>query len=375
MPYEDGGLRDGVVTGGQPMIFPVLLSGGGGARLWPLSRNAAPKQLVRLVGDKTLLQQTALRALDPALFAPLTVIAGEAHRFLVAEQLREAGITDATIVLEPVPRNTAAAAAIAALLVARSAPDGLVLLMPADHLITDADAFRCTVGQAAETARRGHLTLFGIEPDAPATGYGYIRADAPLAPGETARGVAAFVEKPDKETAQAYLESGDYLWNSGIFLMPAALLLAEMRRYEPDLLEAAEEALERATRDTDFLRLEPEAFARCRSVSIDYAIMERTDKAAVIPAHFAWTDIGCWSALWEIAERDEAMTAAVGEVLTWSTRGSYVRSEGPLVATLGVEDLVVVATHDAVLVAHKDHDQDIRKIVEHLSRGDDPKRI
>jgi mannose-1-phosphate guanylyltransferase/mannose-1-phosphate guanylyltransferase/mannose-6-phosphate isomerase len=231
------------------------------------------------------------------------------------------------------------------------------------------------VKDAAETARRGHLTLFGITPDAPLTGYGYIRAGAPLSPDEPARQVAAFVEKPDLATAKRYLESGDYLWNSGIFLMRADVLLEEMRRFEPELLEAATAALYRATRDADFLRLEPEAFARCRSVSIDYAVMERTEKAAVVPARFAWTDVGCWSALWAVAERDESMTATVGEVLTWSTRHSYVRSEGPLVATLGVDNLVVVATEDAVLVAHKDHDQDIRKIVEHLSRGDDPKRI
>lgn len=367
-------MGEGKVTGDRRMIFPVLLSGGAGSRLWPLSRKAMPKQLVRLVGDGTLLQQTGLRALDPALFEPLTVIAGEDHRFLIAEQLRAIGAAGHTIVLEPLPRNTAPAAAIAALLVARSAPDGLVLLMPSDHLISDVDAFRRTVREAAETAARGHLTLFGIRPDAPATGYGYIRAGAPLAPGGPAQRVAAFVEKPDLETAQRYLESGEYLWNSGILLMPVEQLIAELKTYEPDLLQAAAEALERGTHDADFVRLDPEAFARCRSISFDYAVMERTNKAAVVPAGFGWTDVGSWSALWSIAERDEAETAAVGDVLTWATRDSYVRSEGPLVATLGVEELIVVATHDAVLVVHKDRDQDIREIVEHLSNGD-PKRV
>jgi mannose-1-phosphate guanylyltransferase/mannose-6-phosphate isomerase len=248
-----------------------------------------------------------------------------------------------------------------------------MLLMPADHLIGDADLFRRTVVGAADVARAGHLVLFGIEADRPATGYGYIRTGAPLA-GEGAKQVSAFIEKPDQETAQAYVESGDYLWNSGIFLMPVALLLAELERYEPDLLHAAKEALENATRDADFMRLAPEAFARCRSISIDHAVMERTSNAAVVPAAFNWTDVGSWSALWSMAERDATETAAIGGVMTWATRNSYVRSEGPLVATLGVDDLIVVATKDAVLVARKDHDQDIRKIVERL-RLDNPKRI
>lgn len=347
-------------------IFPILMSGGGGSRLWPLSRGEAPKQLLRLVGEGTLLQQTALRALDTSLFEPLTVIAGEKQREPLVKQLAEIGAGEATIVLEPMARNTAAAAAVAALLVQAQSPDGLLLLMPADHLIADAEAFRRTVRAAAKTARDGYLTLFGIKPDSPATGYGYIRGGARLRPDAPARAVAAFVEKPDRETAVAYMESGEYLWNSGIFLLPAAAFLAELKAFEPDLLSAAAEALQRATRDRGALRLDPEAFARCRSVAIDYAVMERTEKAAVIPADFSWTDVGSWSALWSIADRDEAENATVGDVLTWATRSSYVRSDGPLVATLGVEDLVVVATKDAVLVARKDHDQDVRKIVDFL---------
>jgi mannose-1-phosphate guanylyltransferase/mannose-1-phosphate guanylyltransferase/mannose-6-phosphate isomerase len=339
------------------------LSGGAGSRLWPLSRANAPKQLVRLIGERTLLQQTALRALDPDLFEPLTVIGAENHRFLVAEQLRQIGVTDATIVLEPVSRNTAAAAAVAALLVSRASPDGLILLMPADHVIDDAEAFCRSVREASASARCGHLTLFGIKPDDAATGYGYIRVGPPLNSAGAARRVAAFVEKPDRETAEAYIATGDYLWNSGIFLLPVQQLLAEFRAHEPDLLAGASEALEKATSDADFLRLEREALARCPAASLDYAIMERTDKAAVVAAGFGWTDVGCWSALWSLAERDEAETAAIGDVLTWATRASYVRSEGPLVATLGIEGLIVVATKDAVLVAGKDYDQDIREIV------------
>lgn len=353
------------MSGERQKIFPVLLSGGSGSRLWPLSRENAPKQLLRLIGEGTLLEQTALRAIDDDLFEPLTVIGNNEHRFTIAEQVK--GIApDSTIVLEPMPRNTAPAAAVAALIIAESSPDGLMLLMPADHLVGDVDGFRATVREAVAAAQAGHLTLFGIKPDSAATGYGYIRAGEPIAGKGPARHVAEFREKPDAETAEAYLASGDYLWNSGIFLMPVEQLLAELQEREPELLQAACEALTRATRDTDFVRLEAEAFGRCRSVSIDHAVMEHTTKAAVLPADFPWTDVGSWTALWSMAERDAQETATVGEVLTWATRDSYIRSEGPLVATLGVEDLIVVATKDAVLVARKDHDQDIRKIVEHL---------
>jgi mannose-1-phosphate guanylyltransferase/mannose-6-phosphate isomerase len=352
-------------------IFPVLLSGGAGSRLWPLSREGAPKQLIRLIGDRTLLQQTALRAADAELFEPLTVIAGYGHRFAVAEQLSAIGASPASIVLEPAPRSTAAAAAIAALLIARSRPDATMLLMPADHLINDPDAFRRTVREAAETARQGYLTLFGIRPDSPATGYGYIRVGEPLSDGP-ARSVSAFVEKPDETTAAAYLESGEYLWNSGIFLLPVALFLAELGRLEPELLSSAGEALDRAATDADFVRLDAEAFGRCRSVSIDYAVMERTGKAAVVPAEFSWMDVGSWSSLWWLAERDDGGNAVIGDVMTFDTRGSYIRSEGPVVATLGVEDLIIVATNEAVLVAKRDRDQEIGKFVK-LIQIQDPK--
>lgn len=356
------------MTSERTRIFPVLLSGGGGSRLWPLSRRRAPKQLLDLVGEGTLLQQTAIRARDPALFEPLTLIAAADHRFTLAEQLRAIGMSGATIVLEPSARNTAAAAATAALVVSRKAPAGLVLLMPADHFISDAEAFRATVAAAAPIARAGAITLFGIRPDSPATGYGYIRTGAPLPGFAAGRAVAAFVEKPDRATAEGYLASGDYLWNSGIFLAPADLLLAELRRFEPGLVEAVTAAVDMAAVDADFLRLDPDSFASAKSISFDYAVMERTDKAAIVPASFAWTDIGAWSALWAIAERDESGNALIGDALAVGTRGSYVRSEGPMVAALGLTDMIVVATDDAVLVAHKDHDQDIRSIVDALAR-------
>ena len=351
-----------------PKIHPVILSGGTGTRLWPLSRENRPKQLLPLVDDQTLLQQAALRMLDP-LFTPLTVIASAQHRFLVAEQLREVGATSPTIVLEPSARNTAAATAVAALLVRRRDPEGLLLLAPADHRILDDEAFRNAVREAAVAAREGFLLLFGVKPDHPATGYGYIRVGAPLAAEGRARSVDAFVEKPDRSTAEQYLASGNYLWNSGIFLLPASAILAELSSREPELVANAAEALKRASRDEDFLRLDQPAFDRCRSISIDYAVIERAERLAVIPVDFGWTDIGSWSALAEIAGRDEAGNTIVGEVLTEATRNSYVRSDGPLVATVGVEDLVIVATPDAVLVAHKEHDQDIKRIVDRLREG------
>lgn len=364
----------GVAMGDQPhrRIVPVILSGGSGSRLWPLSREKTPKPLLKLLGAETLLQRTALRVADSEFFAPLIVIAGSAQRAEIAGQLDAVGATTDAIVLEPSPRNTAAAIAVAALYVAQSQPDGLILVMPSDHAIADVAGFQDAVRRGVEAAASGHLTLFGIGPDRPATGYGYIHRGDPLSPGSEASRVAAFVEKPDRATAEAYVGSGDYLWNSGIFLMPVAALLAEFRSYEPDLLGAAEEAVARASRDKGFLQLDATAFGRCRSISIDHAIMERTEKAAVVNARFDWSDVGSWMALWSLADRDAAGNAVFGDVLTLSTQNSYVRSDAPLVATIGVRDLIVVATKDAVLVAHKDSDQDIREIVERLRRGGSP---
>jgi mannose-1-phosphate guanylyltransferase/mannose-6-phosphate isomerase len=350
-------------------IHPVLLSGGAGSRLWPLSREAMPKQFLPLVSDRTLFQQAALRVSDPLLFEPLRVIASANHRFLVAQQLQEIGVGPSTIVLEPSPRNTTAAAAIAALMVEESDPDGLVLLAPADHRIVDVEAFHAAVRIAAETASGGFLSLFGITPDRPATGYGYIRVGEPIAGIVGARRVAAFVEKPDRETAEKYLRGGDHFWNSGIFLLPAKVFLAELSRFEPELIAHARKSLERASRDADFLRLDQEAFDRCASIAVDRAVMERSDRMAVVPVDCGWTDVGSWSTLADMAERDASGNSTAGEVLTEGTTNSYIRSEGPLVATVGVENLIVVATPDAILVAHKDHDQDIKRIVDRLRDG------
>jgi mannose-1-phosphate guanylyltransferase/mannose-1-phosphate guanylyltransferase/mannose-6-phosphate isomerase len=345
----------------------VLLSGGAGSRLWPLSREGLPKQFLPLVSDRTLIQQTALRVSDPLLFEPIRVVASVNHRFLIAQQLQEVGVSSPTIVLEPSARNTAAAAAIAALIVEESDPGGLLLLVPADHRIADIEAFHAAVRIAAKTAAAGYLSLFGVTPDRPATGYGYIRVGEPIAGG--AHRVAAFVEKPDRDTAEAYLRGGHHLWNSGIFLLPAKVFIAELSRFEPELLAHARKSLELASRDADFLRLDQEAFDRCPSVAVDRAVMERSDRMAVVPVDCGWTDVGSWSTLADMAERDASGNTTVGEVFTEGTSNSYIRSDGPLVATVGVEDLIVVATSDAILVAHKDHDQDIKRIVDRLRDG------
>ena len=345
-------------------IFPVILSGGSGSRLWPLSRESFPKQLLPLAGPRTMLQDTALRVADPALFHPVTVIANAEHRFVIAEQLREIGQAKPTLVLEPVARNTAPAVAAAALIASRADPEALILVMPADHAVPDLGGFLDAIKAGTQAARNGALVLFGIAPDSPATGYGYIRAGAVLE--GSAHRVEAFVEKPDQETAEGYLADGRYSWNSGIFLLPAQAVIAELEAHEPAVLAAVREALEVAKHDMDFLRLDAEAFAKSPSISIDYAVMERTARAAVVPSSFAWSDVGAWSALWKLAERDSFDNVQIGDTLAEDTRGSYLRSEGPLIATVGVDDLIVIATTDAVLVAHRHKDQDVKKVVERL---------
>jgi mannose-1-phosphate guanylyltransferase/mannose-1-phosphate guanylyltransferase/mannose-6-phosphate isomerase len=351
-------------------VFPVLLSGGAGSRLWPLSREGFPKQLLPLAGERTPLQAAAARVLDPARFEPPMVVANVDHRFIVAEQLRELRTRDATIILEPVARNTAAAIAAAALVALAKNRDAVLLVMPADHHLPHAEGFRAAVAAGLPAAEQGALVLFGVPADRAATGYGYIRAGAPRIGG--ARAVERFIEKPDLATAERLLASGDHAWNSGIFLLPARRLLDELRAYEPALLRAVERAVEVARPDADFLRLDPDAFAESPSISIDHAVMERTAHAVVVPAAFVWADLGAWSSLWEIETRDAAGNVLKGDVVALDTRGSYLRSEGPLVATVGVEDLIVVAMKDAVLVAAKSADQQVRALVDILKAQGHP---
>jgi mannose-1-phosphate guanylyltransferase/mannose-6-phosphate isomerase len=314
-----------------------------------------------------MIQDTLARARGDGFAAPV-VICGEQHRFLIAEQLLEAGIEGARIVLEPKGRNTAPAAAIAALVVMERDPDGLALLMPSDHVVADRAAFHAAVTVAARATQGGALVTFGIMPSAPETGYGYIKRGPALAMAPGAFTVERFVEKPDRATAQEYIASGDYCWNSGMFLFSARVFLAEMERLEPAMLDHCRRALAAARRDQDFIRLDPEAFNTCPAQSIDYAVMEHAASAAVVPVEMGWNDVGSWLSLWEIAARSGEGNVALVDVLLHATRHSYIRSEGPLVAAVGVQDLVIVATPDAVLVSHRGATQDVKKIVDELER-------
>lgn len=352
-----------------PQIHPVILSGGSGTRLWPMSREHYPKQLLPLCSNQSMLQDTAARVRDETRFAAPLLICNQEHRFIIAEQVRQINLTPQAIVLEPVARNTAAAAAVAALTVAESDPNGLLLLLPADHLIRDQAAFLAAVDTAATVAAGGRLVTFGIVPHTPETGYGYIRRGEVVAGHDGSFAVSAFVEKPTRAVAEGFLTSGDYLWNSGMFVFPAGLFLAELERFEPQVLAAAKASLAEGKRDLDFFRLDKETFAAAPSISIDYAVMERTSSAAVVAADMGWTDVGAWSALWEVGERDANGNVSHGDVLMHDTRNSYVRSEGDaLVALVGLDDTVVVATDDAILVASRDRVQDVKVLVEQLKR-------
>jgi mannose-1-phosphate guanylyltransferase/mannose-6-phosphate isomerase len=347
-------------------IVPVLLSGGTGSRLWPISRETYPKQLLSLLGEKTLLQQTALRVADPSLFSDPMVIANAEHRFAIGEQLRAVGIADPTIVLEPFGRNTAPAVAIAALLASEADPDAVILVMPVDHWVRDHAAFRASVSTGLAAARHGRFVLFGQRPTAPATQFGYIRMGNGPAAAPDVRDVFSFVEKPDVAMVERLLACSEHLWNSGIFLLPAQLFIDELEMRAPDVLAACRGSLAGATRDLDFVRLEESAFEPCPSISIDYAIMEKTDRAVVVTAPFDWSDIGSWSALWKIGDKDRSGNVAIGDVVLEDASGCYVRGEGQLVAALGVDDLIITATPDVVLVTTRDHDQEVGKLVERL---------
>lgn len=352
-----------------PGLHPVILSGGAGSRLWPLSRAALPKQLLPLVSEHTLFQEAVRRASAlPGVAEPL-VICNEEHRFMIAEQLRALGQAPSAIVLEPAGRNTAPAVAVAALDVMRRDPDGLLLVLPADHLITDQEAFTAVVAQAVRLAREGWLVTFGITPDRPETGYGYIRRGMALDDSGGAYQIAAFVEKPAASTAAIFLGSGDYLWNSGVFLCRARDVLAELGTYRADILAACETAIAGAVCDLDFVRLDPVAFGACPFESIDSALMELTRKAVVVPAAIGWNDIGAWDALWAVGEKDAAGNVCRGDVLLEAASNNLVRAESRLVALLGVDGLVVVETPDALLVARRDCVQDVKRIVERLKHG------
>lgn len=348
------------------MILPVILSGGSGSRLWPVSREHYPKQFLNLhKEDVSLLQEAALRIKDIANSGEPLIVCNEEHRFLVAEQMQQVGLKDSTIILEPCGRNTAPALALAALAASAVNPDAELLVMPADHVIKDTEAFAHAVEQGHMLSQEGKLVTFGITPSSPHTGYGYIKRGQALTQGFL---VAAFVEKPNLEAAENYLKSGDYLWNSGIFLFKASSFLAALGQYAPDILQSCQAAFEARTEDMDFLRIDEACFAECRSESIDYAVMEHTDQAAVIPMSPGWSDIGAWDALHELRSVDdkENGNAIHGDVMLHQTRNSLVYSESRLVAAVGVDNLVIVETDDAVLVADRRQAQDTKLIVNAL---------
>jgi mannose-1-phosphate guanylyltransferase/mannose-1-phosphate guanylyltransferase/mannose-6-phosphate isomerase len=350
------------------VIYPVILSGGSGTRLWPLSRQTYPKQLIALLGEKTLLQETVLRVAGQQDFAAPLVIANNEHRFLIAEQLRAIDCPAKGIVLEPAARNTAPAAALAAEMLVREDPEAIMALMPADHVIADTDALRTALQRAAVAAAGGRLVTFGIAPSRPETGYGYIRLGTALAEAPGVNEVGAFVEKPDLATAERYLADGDYLWNSGIFVMPAAGLLEEMERLQPDVVRAACGALDAARTDVDYLRLDEASFALSPSISIDYAVMEHTRRAAVVPVDCGWNDVGAWHALWELDDKDPAGNVAKGSVRLDGARNSYFRSEDEhLLVGVGVEDMVVVSTKNATLVTTRAQAPNVGQIVKMMA--------
>ena len=347
-------------------IHPVILCGGSGTRLWPLSRALLPKQFLPLAGPRTMLQETALRLAGLRDASAPILVSHADHRFLVAGQLRETGCKPAIHLLEPEVRNTAPAIAAAAIWLVDLDANALLLALPSDHAIQDVPRFHGAVGRAATLAANGKLVTFGIAPTSPATGYGYIRRGARDADADEAFSVAQFVEKPDEARARGFLDRGDYYWNSGIFLFSARRYLEELERLRPDILACVEDAMAKAVRDVDFLRLDAAAFGRCPAESIDYAVMERTARASMVAADFGWSDVGSWSALWALEPKDPRGNSVRGDVYLDQVSGCYVRAEDRLVAAVGVRDLVIVETDDAVLVAHKEHAQDVKEAVEHL---------
>ncbi len=352
-------------------IVPVILSGGSGTRLWPVSRESFPKQLWPLVSDRTMIQETALRAAGPD-FAPPIVVCNQEHRFLIAEQLRQAGIEGAQIMLEPAGRNSAPAIAAAAVLVAETDPDAVLWMMAADASIADVPALLTALGHAATAARAGRFVTFGMQPTGPETGYGYIEQGAELADAPGVFAVARFVEKPDAVTAARLIADGKHLWNSGMFVFTARTLLEELDAHAPDVLPSVRQSVAERSGDLDFIRLGVDAFKATPSISLDYAVAERTSRAAVVPAAIGWSDVGSWSALWELGAKDAAGNVTQGDVVLEEAENCYVRTDGKVTAVVGLKDLVLVVTEDAVLAMDRSKAQDVKKIVDRLKAAKRP---
>ncbi len=350
-------------------MIPVILAGGTGSRLWPLSRTLYPKQFMTLQGDGSMLQAT-MKRLEGLPKSPAMIITNEEHRFIVAEQIRRIGEQLSALILEPFGRNTAPAVALAALESLKLEEDPTLLVMPADHVIGDIHNFQKAVMAAKKSADTGKLVTFGIFPTEPETGYGYIRAEGVNARNKETDGasypVAEFVEKPNLENAQKYLQSGDYFWNSGMFLFKASRYLEELGTFQPEILKACRAAMKQTSRDLEFHRIDKAEFEACPADSIDYAVMEKTKDACVVPLDVRWNDIGSWSALWEIGGKDQNDNVILGDVINYDSHNCYVNTSDKLVATVGLKDIVVVNTKDAVLVATKDKVQDVKQIVETL---------
>jgi len=347
------------------MIIPVILSGGSGTRLWPLSRALRPKQLLSMVSNHTMIQDTVTRLVGINDLADPIIVCNEEHRFTIAEQMREMNINPSAIILEPFGKNTAPAVAISALQSQKTDDDPVLLVLPADHVIGNKEAFHNAVKTGYEAALNNTLITFGIVPNAPETGYGYIKAGSQMK-NKSVFKVDRFVEKPNAETAQSYLDEGGYFWNSGMFMFKASVYLQELKLHNTDMYDYSEASLNSAKIDMDFIRLDSDAFEKCPADSIDYAVMEKTKAAAIIPVDMLWNDIGSWSALWEVGESDKEGNVTYGDVLLEDTNNSYVHADSRLVTTVGLNDHVVVETADAVLVAHREKAQNVKNIVAKL---------
>lgn len=351
-------------------IWPIILSGGHGTRLWPLSRALYPKQLLPIVSDKSLLQETVERINDLARFREPIVVCSDEHRFTAADQIARLGVRPHTMILEPEARGTAPAAAVAALVVAEQEPDALLLIMPSDHVVEDVAAFHEALDRGAVAARQGRMLTFGIDPLGAETGYGYVERGDPIAKTQGCYGTLKFIEKPDRAAAESYVAAGGYYWNSGIFLFRADRYLEELERLRPEIVEACRLAVREGSTDLGFYRLDTAAFAQCPSDSIDYAVMEHTDAGAVVPVQMGWSDMGSWPELWRLGSKDSCGNVVMGDVVAIDVNGSYLRSEGPLIAALGLRDVVIIGTKDAVFAAPRERAQEVKRVIASLGTAD-----